>query len=311
MINRTLIRIKVIQMAYSYFLASRDRHQAEDELQKSLDKAYELYISILVLMIDLTRLQERNIEKGKEKFLPTEEDLNPNTRFIDNKLVHAIQKDADLQAYLKDNPVSWLDLDLDSDVFMRLMLDKILHSDAYAEYMQAEESDMARDCELWRTLLKQIIIPDDDFAEFLEAKSMYWNDDLSIMSTFVFKTINRFESGVEQPIRPKYKDEEDELFGGQLFNYTINEKVENDAYIDDFVRRSDWDVERVAFMDRVIMDVAVSEIRNFPLIPTRVTLNEYIDLAKYYSTPKSGQFVNGILNNVIKSLKNKGIIQKD
>ena len=155
-----------------------------------------------------------------------------------------------------------------------------------------------------------MILTDDDFAQLLENKSVYWNDDLEIMGTFAIKTIRRFEEGEEEPILPMYKDSDDEEFGKQLFMKSVAMKDENDALIDGFVTDK-WDVERVAFMDRIVMDVCITEVKEFLSIPTSVSLNEYIEIAKCYSTPKSGVFVNGILNAVVRDLKAKKVIVKD
>lgn len=308
MINRTLIRIKVVQMVYSYVL-TKDETTLKDalkQLAKSFDKSYELYNYLLLLIVELTDLQDRRLDDAKNKYLPTEEDLNPNTRFVDNRLAAMLREDKMLNDYVSENKITWKN----DDVFMKLLLDKILHSEVYEKYMSDNEDSLAHDCELWKQLFKQVILPDDDFAQLLENKSVYWNDDLEIMGTFAIKTIRRFEEGEEEPILPMYKDGDDEEFGKQLFMKSVAMKDENDALIDGFVTDK-WDVERVAFMDRIVMDVCITEVKEFLSIPTSVSLNEYIEIAKCYSTPKSGVFVNGILNAVVRDLKAKKVIVKD
>ena len=308
MINRTLIRIKVVQMVYSYVL-TKDETTLKDalkQLSKSFDKSYELYNYLLLLIVELTDLQDRRLDDAKNKYLPTEEDLNPNTRFIDNRLVDMLRNNQMLKDFVAENKFTWKD----DDLFMKLLLDKILHSEIYEKYMADDDDSLAHDCELWKQLFKQVILPDDDFAQLLENKSVYWNDDLDIMGTFAIKTIRRFEEGEAEPILPMYKDAEDEDFGKQLFMKSIAAKEENDQLIDSFVTDK-WDVERVAFMDRIVMDVCITEVKEFLSIPTSVSLNEYIEIAKCYSTPKSGIFVNGILNAIVRHLKAKRIIVKD
>ena len=308
MINRTLIRIKVVQMVYSYVL-TKDETTLKDalkQLAKSFDKSYELYNYLLLLIVELTDLQDRRLDDAKNKYLPTEEDLNPNTRFVDNRLVAMLREDKMLNDYVSENKITWKN----DDVFMKLLLDKILHSEVYEKYMSDNEDSLAHDCELWKQLFKQVILTDDDFAQLLENKSVYWNDDLEIMGTFAIKTIRRFEEGEEEPILPMYKDRDNEEFGKQLFMKSVAMKDENDALIDGFVTDK-WDVERVAFMDRIVMDVCITEVKEFLSIPTSVSLNEYIEIAKCYSTPKSGVFVNGILNAVVRDLKAKKVIVKD
>ncbi len=310
MITRILIRVKVVQMLYSYLLTKEEKSvkEAKKELDKSLDKAYELYISILKFMIDLTELQDLRLDEARHKYLPTEEDMNPNTRFIDNKFIAKLKENKDLKAYLDENPVSWRD----DIIFMKLILDKVLNSDIYEKYMSAEETTYADDCNLWKDLLKKVILVDDDFLELLESKSVYWNDDLSVMGTFVLKTIKQYASNPDTvTIQPKYKDEEDSEFGERLFSCAVRENEENNHIIDKFILKDLWDVERIAFMDRVVLGVGLSEVKNFDSIPTKVTMNEYIEIAKYYSTPKSSQFINGILNSAINYLKDSGRISKE
>ena len=295
-------------MVYSYVL-TKDETTLKDalkQLSKSFDKSYELYNYLLLLIVELTELQDRRLDDAKNKYLPTEEDLNPNTRFIDNRLVDMLRNNQVLKDFVAENKFTWKD----DDLFMKLLLDKILHSEIYEKYMADDDDSLAHDCELWKQLFKQVILPDDDFALLLENKSVYWNDDLDIMGTFAIKTIRRFEEGEAEPILPMYKDAEDEDFGKQLFMKSIAAKEENDQLIDSFVTDK-WDVERVAFMDRIVMDVCITEVKEFLSIPTSVSLNEYIEIAKCYSTPKSGIFVNGILNAIVRHLKAKRIIVKD
>ena len=295
-------------MVYSYVL-TKDETTLKDalkQLSKSFDKSYELYNYLLLLIVELTDLQDRRLDDAKNKYLPTEEDLNPNTRFIDNRLVDMLRNNQMLKDFVAENKFTWKD----DDLFMKLLLDKILHSEIYEKYMADDDDSLAHDCELWKQLFKQVILPDDDFAQLLENKSVYWNDDLDIMGTFAIKTIRRFEEGEAEPILPMYKDAEDEDFGKQLFMKSIAAKEENDQLIDSFVTDK-WDVERVAFMDRIVMDVCITEVKEFLAIPTSVSLNEYIEIAKCYSTPKSGILVNGILNAIVRHLKAKRIIVKD
>ena len=295
-------------MVYSYVL-TKDETTLKDalkQLSKSFDKSYELYNYLLLLIVELTDLQDRRLDDAKNKYLPTEEDLNPNTRFIDNRLVDMLRNNQTLKDFVAESKFTWKE----DDLFMKLLLDKILHSEIYEKYMADDDDSLAHDCELWKQLFKQVILPDDDFAQLLENKSVYWNDDLDIMGTFAIKTIRRFEEGGAEPTLPMYKDAEDEDFGKQLFMKSIAAKEENDQLIDSFVTDK-WDVERVAFMDRIVMDVCITEVKEFLSIPTSVSLNEYIEIAKCYSTPKSGIFVNGILNAIVRHLKAKRIIVKD
>ena len=309
MINRVLIRIKVVQILYSYMLTkdSKTIDKAKDDLCESLDKSYELYNHLLGLVVDLTDLETLRLDDAKHKFLPTEEDLNPNTRFVDNELADALRGIPQLQDFLKEHKLSWRS----DDVFLRLMLDKVRNSEVYAEYMQMPATDFPSDCEVWRQLFKKVLLPDDDLLEQLESLSVYWTDeDLDIMGQFVVKTIKRIEDGMASPILPQYKDNEDSIFGEQLFMSALNLMDDNNKLIDGLVATERWDAERIAFMDRIVMCVALAEVLTFDKVPVNVSLNEYIEIAKLFSTSRSGQFVNGILNSAIKSLRQDGKITK-
>lgn len=309
MINRVLIRAKVVQMLYAY-MVSKDYMTlttAKKELTKSLDKSYELYNALLKLMIELTDVQDLRLDEAKHKFLPTEEDLNPNMRFVENEFVKRLRADQTLADFVDDKKINWRD----DELFVRLLLDKILRSEEYQEYMEMPKTSLVRDGEVWYQLMKKVVLPDENLLEHLQSMSVYYtDDDLQIMGQFVMKTIRRFEDEEAQPILPQYKNDDDSKFGEQLFSKAVAEMDENNSYIDQFVKTEKWDVERIALMDRVVMCTALTEIRNYPSIPVNVSLNEYIELAKDYSTPRSGQFVNGILNAVVNKLRADKVIIK-
>lgn len=280
---------------------------ARTALSSSLDKSYELYFCILNLMIELTKLQAENIKNAKNKFLPTLEDLNPNTKFIDNKLIDSIINNPNFEEGLSKTSINWAE----EPILLRNILNSIITSDAYNEYMSSNDSSLASDCDLWKNILKNIIFNNDDFIELLESKSSFWNDDLHIIGTFVIKTIKQFANNPESEISPisQFKDEEDAKFGITLFDETITNFETYRSYIDKFISKQ-WDSDRLAFMDIVIMTTAIAEMLKFPLIPIPVTLNEYIEIANSYSTAKSGQFINGILYSVINHLKSEGKLNK-
>lgn len=309
MINRVLIRAKVVQMLYAYMVSkdSMTLTTAKKELTKSLDKSYELYNALLKLMIELTDVQDLRLDEAKHKFLPTEEDLNPNMRFVENEFVKRLRADQTLADFVDDKKINWRD----DELFVRLLLDKILRSEEYQEYMEMPKTSLVRDGEVWYQLMKKVVLPDENLLEHLQSMSVYYtDDDLQIMGQFVMKTIRRFEDEEAQPILPQYKNDDDSKFGEQLFSKAVGEMEENNSYIDQFVKTEKWDVERIALMDRVVMCTALTEIRNYPSIPVNVSLNEYIELAKDYSTPRSGQFVNGILNAVVNKLRADKVIIK-
>ena len=309
MINRVLIRAKVVQMLYAYMVSkdSMTLTTAKKELTKSLDKSYELYNALLKLMIELTDVQDLRLDEAKHKFLPTEEDLNPNMRFVENEFVKRLRADQTLADFVDDKKINWRD----DELFVRLLLDKILRSEEYQEYMEMPKTSLVRDGEVWYQLMKKVVLPDENLLEHIQSMSVYYtDDDLQIIRQFVMKTIRRFEDEEAQPILPQYKNDDDSKFGEQLFSKAVAEMEENNSYIDQFVKTEKWDVERIALMDRVVMCTALTEIRNYPSIPVNVSLNEYIELAKDYSTPRSGQFVNGILNAVVNKLRADKVIIK-
>ncbi len=281
---------------------------AARELTASLDKAYELYYSIFELMVEITNMQAQRLDNAKNKFLATPEDLNPNTRFIDNRLIERIKANTDFNKYLEQNHISWID---DSNI-VRILLDRITESKLYADYMSAPDDSYEADCEFWRSVVRSIILPSDDLAEVLEAKSIFWNDDLQIMGTFVIKTIKQFASSPDGEVHflPQYKDDEDEAFGPELFKLSVENRETYRSYIDRFINSSHWDPERLAFMDIVVMIAAIAELINYPAIPVPVTMNEYIEIANCYSTSRSGQFINGILFSITSYLNQEGIIVK-
>ena len=308
MINRVLIRIKVLQIVFAYYQKeNHDLQIAENELHLSLHRTYDLYYFFLQMIVELTLLQKQRIEAKKMKYRPTEEELNPNTRFIDNRFACQLEKNEMLNQYTLKHGISWAD---ERD-FIKHILDMILTSDIYKEYLKNPKDTYETDQEFWRSVFRNLICGNEEIEEMLEALSIYWNDDVEIIETFVLKTIKRFkeEMGDKQVLLPMYKDDEDAAFVVQLFRKAIKHEQEYRERIERHTKN--WESERVANMDMVIMQVALAEILNFPKIPIKVSLNEYIDAAKYYSTPKSSVFINGVLDSIVKELKKEKLLLKD
>lgn len=309
MINRVIIRAKVVQNLYSYILTRPERtlSKALKELEASLSKTYELYHYLMRLPVELTHLQDMRIDEARNKYLPTEEELNPNLKFVNNRLIAALASNEQLQQYAQEHTVTWND----DPILERLMLDKIVKSDLYQQYMSSDQDSMAEDSQLWQQLLKQVILPDENMVEAIEQRSLYWTeDDIDLMGQFVCKTFRRITEGADDAILPMFKDEEDGDFGKELFSATVTQMPENNEIIDNLVEESRWDKDRIVLMDRIIMCAALAELRSFDKIPVAVTLNEYIELAKNFSTAASGKFVNGILNNAVKLLRKDGKLFK-
>lgn len=307
MINRVLIRLKVIQVVYAYYQnEGKNLEAAEKELFYSMSKAYDLYKYLLLLMIEVTQFADRRIDNRRNKLRPTEEDLNPNTRFIDNAFMAQLMQNAQLEEFRANQKRTWDD---EGD-FVKHLFERIEETKAYQEYMAKETLTYEDDRELWRKLYRSTIAQNDEIDEILEEQSLYWNDDKAIVDTFILKTIKRFEpeNGAEQELMPEYKDDEDKEFARKLLRTAITgadayrKLMENNA--------KNWDMERFAFMDILIMQVALAEIMAFPSIPTSVTLNEYVEIAKMYSTPKSGSFINGMLDGIVSQLKSENKLNK-
>lgn len=284
-------------------------NDARKALDNSFAESYRLYMGLLYLAVELTREREIQLEAAKNKYLPTHEELNPDTKFIDNRFVKALRDDERVKEYIDKHHIDW---DTETGLLKSLLSD-ILNSPAYKEYMESKESSFAEDCELWKKLFREVIFQSDALNEALESKSIYWNDDLYIIGTFVVKTIrlsSKSDDGKETiDVFPMYKDEEDREFGIELFKDTAEHQEEYRRYIDRFIK-ADWDIERIAFMDIVIMTTAISELINFPNIPMPVTMNEYTEIASDYSGGNSPKFVNGLLFSVAQELKKEGRIHK-
>ena len=309
MINRVLIRTKVVQNLYSYMLTRPDRTLATalKDLEACLEKTYELYHYLLRLPVELTHIQEMRLDEARNKYMPTEEELNPNMKFVNNRLVKALAENEQLEQFAQEHNVTWND----DPILERLMLDKILKSDLYNEYMADDEDNVTTDSLLWQQLMKQVILPDENMADAVEQRSLFWTeDDMDLLGQFVCKTFKRLAEGADDAILPMFKDEEDSGFGKDLFAAAVTLMPESNALIDELLQESRWDKDRIVLMDRIIMCTALAELRTFDKIPAAVTLNEYIELAKNFSTAASGKFVNGILNNAVKQLRKDGVIFK-
>lgn len=308
MINRILIRIKVLQIIYAYYQnGNKDLKTAEKELLFSLQKSYDLYHCFFLLLIDITNLQRRILDNRRNKYMPTESELNPNTKFVDNRFIAQLETNLELKQQVAQEGLSWSN---DAD-FVKDVLDLIIESDLYQEYINSEEDSYEHDKEFWRQAFKKIICTNEMIEEYLQDKSIYWNDDIEIVETFTLKTIKKFEegNGAHQQLLPMFKDEEDRDFAISLFRQSLLKGVEFRERISQHMKN--WEAERIANMDFLIMQVALAEITTFPSIPINVTLNEYIDIAKYYSTPKSGTFINGILDSIVSELKKEKLLFKD
>ena len=308
MINRILIRIRVIQIVYAWYQnRDKDLNQVERELLLGLQKSYDLYYYLLQLMIEITDLHEERVNTKKNKFLPTHEDLNPNMHIINNQFISQLRNNSMFVTYTANRPMSW---ELNQN-FVRGILDKIIESDTYKEYAELAKPTYNDDKEFWRKSFRTFIHRNEELDDILEDESIFWNDDIEIVQSFVLKTIKQFNktAGEGFILLPMFNDDEDKEYATTLLRETL---ANGQKYREMIAKNADnWDFERIAFMDVVIMQVAVAELYKFENIPIRVTLNEYIDLAKSYSTPKSSTFINGVLDAIVTEMKKDKTIFKN
>lgn len=299
---------EMMETTFTNFLASQDDGtDATKAFAKSIDKARELYFLLLILPLELTDLRERQLDENRHKFLTTTEDLNPNLKFVENSLINEIRNNDEIISFVEKNKLSWIQTE---PIMMQNLLRAIMESEVYTEYMEDPVSSPAKDADFWKNIFKKVIFENQDFLETLEDSSVFWNDDLEIMGTFALKTLRRLSEGDRNAVLAKFKDEEDARFGYDLIRYVLKNKDEYRGYIDEVLVEHRWDRDRLAFMDVLVIETAIAEILNFPKIPLQVSINEYIEIAKSYSSAKSGAFVNGLLGSVLKNLKEQGKLHK-
>ena len=306
MINRELIRIKIVQLTYAYYQnGSKNMDSAEKELLFSLSKAYHLYNYLLLLIVAVTKEACRRYEAEAAK-AKRENTAPPSEKFAYNKFALQLEENRMLCDFVETQKASW-----DDDIeYVRRLLAQIMQSQVYKDYMESDDDSYEADREVWRKLYKDLITENEDLDALLEEKSLYWNDDKEVVDTFVMKTIKRFDpkNKKNQELLPEYKDEEDKEFARKLFRATILNADQYQHYMSEASRN--WDFSRLAYMDVVIMQIAIAEMMTFPGIPVNVTINEYVDLAKFYSTPKSGGYINGMLDAIARHLSATGKLLK-
>jgi N utilization substance protein B len=294
------LRIKIVQILYSYYKSdSKSLPVAEKELFHSIEKTYDLYYHLLQLSIEITRFSAERIETKRNRLRPTEEDLHPNTRFIDNSFILQLSKNVQFNEYLTAHKLSWVNY----PEIIKELFEELICTDFYADYMNAPTVDYAADKDIWRKIFKKVILQNENLDDSIQDQSIYWTDDIEMVVSFVIKTIKRFDAskGDEQELLPMFKDQEDIDFASKLIRSVLTKGPVLRDMID--VNTKNWEIDRIAFMDIIIMEVALAELMDFPTIPVNVTLNEYIEIAKAYSTEKSGTFINGVLDNIVGQLK--------
>lgn len=306
MINRKLIRVKIVQLTYAYYQnGHHNMDTAEKELLFSLSKAYDLYNYLLGLIVAITQEERRRVDIATRR-AEREGTETPSQRFAFNKFATQLEENKQLNLFMEDKKMSW-----ENDVeAVRKLCDKIEQSPLYQEYMMSDAEDYETDRELWRRIYRTLIQGNEDLDAILEEKSLYWNDDKEIVDTFVLKTIKRFDPAnkADQELLPEYDDTEDREYALKLFRSTILNADTYQRYMSETSRN--WNFSRLAYMDVVLMQIAIAEMLTFPNIPISVTINEYVDLAKLYSTPKSGGYINGMLDAIARHLVDTGRLLK-
>jgi N utilization substance protein B len=307
MISRRLLRIKALMALYAFNRRDDgDLAQAEKELLFSIGKSYDLYHYILLLIIELADVAGEKIDLALRKKIPTHEDLNPNRRFADNILVKQLRDNSDLKKFVETKKISWAN----HPEIPRSLYNKMQKWEPYMEYMGSEKNTYNADKKIISKLVTEFFPVSEDLLAGFEEQSIFWNDDLDYVAAMIDKTFRKFrnESGYQGSLMPLYRNDDDEQYVIRLFRKVILRSKECSELIDR--NTTNWEVERIALMDILVMQLAITEIIEFSEIPVKVTLNEYIEIAKYYCTSKSSTFVNGILDKVVREMKNNETFKK-
>lgn len=307
MFNRRQLRIKVLQALYAFHSDKEGSvEEAHKLLYQALEKTYDLYLLLLLLVSEMQDAAIERIEAGRLKKQPTHEDLHPNTKFVNNKPLRVIIKSKALAKEAANRSLGW---GQEQDLIKRLFK-SLVASEEYAAYMSNEERGFQHDRESLNRMFRKHIINDEILQDWIEEQSILWSDDLDLASSIVLKTVKTIaEDSEDLQLSEMWKpDGDDKQFLDQLFSKTLAMAEEHDAAIESAA--SNWDLDRIATMDLILLRMALAEARNFESVPLKVTMNEYIDLAKFYSTEKSGAFVNGVLDKLFGAMKEDGRIVK-
>ncbi len=309
MLSRRHIRIKTFLALYAYiFSNNKELDKGERELMFSLKKVYELYVTLLSVFDEIKKLSEEKIENAKKKLRPSEDDLNPNMKFVHNKAFSMLNQNSQLQKDIDNMKIKWRSdgaFTVISQIFK-----EVRESDDYKNYMNSGADSFNEDKNFLIAIFKNFVVNNELLHDVLEDSSIFWNDDLDIVALAVIKTIESMsesDSGIEA-LSPLFKDKSDEEYAKLLFRHTITKQSEIEKLIKS--QTKNWDVDRLAKTDVILMSMAIVEALDFPSIPVKVTMNEYIEISKFYSTPKSKGFINGILDKIFSQLKADGKINK-
>ncbi len=303
MLSRRQLRIKVLQALYAFFQAEKtDLAVAERELFRSIDKVHELYVYVLLLLKELAFVDQTDADDLHLKFFPKEEELNAKIRLHELKYIQELENNAEFAAALKRTKLSWQSK---QDLVRKLYLE-IKKSE---EYRSLLTSDQSNEKDFLCDVIRKFFLSSEALQHEIEEENIFWLDDFDFVCHMIIRGIKAYYETGKLEVMPLYKDEEDDrLFVRTLFSKTI---VNNDEYEKAISERTkNWEIDRIALMDILILKMALSELVNFPGIPVKVSINEYIDISKEYSTPKSKQFVNGVIDKLALDYKEQGKIVK-
>ncbi|APY09292.1 transcription antitermination factor NusB [Winogradskyella sp. J14-2] len=308
MLNRRHIRIKVMQSLYA-FKGHESDDLAKDEkfLMHSLDSMLDLYLSILALLTELHKKSKDYNSKLQKKLLGSDSDRNPNTKFQDNLLLGIISDNKMLQEVITKRKLNFWDLDFE---YVDILFKEIKNSKLYEDYVNNSETDLKTDKQFILDIYTEIIAPNDKLYDYFEDKKLTWVDDFPVVNTVLLKVLGKIKlTSPETKLLPDlYKDEDDKEFAKELFKKTI---LNNSKFSDEISKKTtNWDTERLASLDGLLLKMALCEFQKFPSIPYKVTINEYLEIAKEYSTPKSSLFINGILDKIVKEYQSNNLHAK-
>ncbi|MCC6599069.1 MAG: transcription antitermination protein NusB [Crocinitomicaceae bacterium] len=307
MLNRRHIRIKVLQILFAYYSdVSPDAKVYENMLFESIHRFRDLYVSLLLLLAEMQSLAIEKIEAGMNKRLPSHEDLHPNAKFVTNELLRTLANSKKLAAASKEVHLQWRD----NKDLLKQMFKMLTETEDYKEYMASKERGFEHDREYLLRFFRRHLVNFESMHDYLEDKGIFWNDDLDLASSMVLRTLKTVKEGEEDiTFLPLWKEGDDEEeFCRQLFRKTLAMGADNEKLISD--NTPNWETDRIALMDMILLKMAFAEAATFESIPVKVTMNEYIELSKYYSTPKSATFVNGLLDHLIPKLQAAGKVKK-
>ncbi len=307
MLNRRHIRIKVMQTLYALHQSNSDQVQVGEKfLTHSMDSIQELYLLMLTLMIEIRKREEEYIQISQKKHLATKEERNPNKKFIENQVLTLLADSTSISNKVEERSMVYWQR---NDHYVQMILDEIKQTELYKAYMQSPKRSFEEDKNFIVDLYTEVIAPNDKIYEFLEDTKLTWIDDLPVVNTMVQKQLKQVRENDEKFFVPKvFKDEEDKEFAFNLYKRTFLNSAELSKEYDG--KTPNWDKERIAAIDIIILRMAICEMLRFSSIPVKVTINEYLELAKEYSTPKSSIFINGILDNISKELEADGRLSK-